>query len=168
MLILNDYYIEPLQASELDFLQKKAKKQTFVYRRILYIMLIGAVLISFAGAWQNVQQGRLLEQVTVFSWKYYGITLLSIVLLFLLLMRLVAMKDLYFLRKDIKQKSKIVERVLIERKTFLPHNNTFHFYINSALQISIQVSEFDFNAFEEGDELCIEYSRNAGIYFGYF
>lgn len=168
MLILNDYYIDTIDASELAFLQKKATKQSFVYQRILLVMLIGAVVVSFAGAWQNVQQGRFLQDVTVFSWKYYFVTLLSIVLLFFIVLRLVQSKDLYLLRKDIKQKSKVVERVLIERKTFLPHNNTFHFYINSALQISIQVSEFDFNAFEEGDELCIEYSRNAGIYFGYF
>ena len=168
MLILNDYYIETLVNNELDFLIKKSKKQRRIYIRIVQVMLLSALLISFAGAWDNVQEGKFLEIKTVFSWKYYFITLLSLSLLFFVVLRLTQIKELNLLYKDIKQKSKIVERVLIEKKTFLPHNNTYHFYINSALQISIQVAEEDFNTLAEGDEISIEYSKYAGVYFGYF
>jgi hypothetical protein len=168
MLILNDYYIESLASAELDFLKKKANKQAFIYIRIVQVLMLGALLVSFAGAWENVQQGRFLETKTVFSWKYYFLTLCSLSLIFFVILRVAQTMGLKLLRKDIKQKAKIVERVLIKKKTFLPHNNTFHFYINSALQISIQVSEFDFNALSEGDEISIEYSQYAGVYFGYF
>ena len=76
--------------------------------------------------------------------------------------------ELNKINKDIRQQKKIIERVIIERKTFLPHNNTFHFYLNSLQKLSIEVDEEDFALLEEGDEISIEYAQNSGIYFGYF
>ncbi|GAA4455731.1 hypothetical protein [Rurimicrobium arvi] len=165
----NDYYLEALTPSELAFLQKKAGKQVRTYRLLVRILLIGAVCISFAGGWKNVRSDKWpFNTVTVFSWENYFITLLILCVLFLFAVRFSRRTELSKIIKDMKQRVKVVERVMIEKKTFLPHNNTFHFYLNSATRLSIQVEEQDFMILNEGDEINIEYSRNAGVYFGYF
>ncbi|MFA6152786.1 MAG: hypothetical protein WC716_15790 [Chitinophagaceae bacterium] len=168
-LVRNDYYLEVLRPSELDFLKKKAGKEGRLYQRLLKILIVGAIVVSFGGAWKNIQkEGKLFDTVTIFSWENYFITLLILSIIFYIAIRFSRSGELSKIHQDLRQKTKIVERVIIERKTFLPHNNTFHFYINSARKLSIQVEERDFALLSEGDEINIEYSKNAGIYFGYF
>ncbi|MBL7712619.1 MAG: hypothetical protein JNL13_09155 [Chitinophagaceae bacterium] len=169
LLIRNEYYLDVLSAAELAFLQKAAGKQDRTYRKILRAMLIGAVIISFGGGWKNIyKEGKVLNTETVFSWENYFITLALLCLLFYIAVRFSRSGELTKIQLDLRQKTKIVERVTIEKKTFLPHNNTFHFYLNSAQKLSIQVEQNDFAVLSEGDEINIEYSKNAGVYFGYF
>lgn len=169
MLVSNQIYQEAMSVSELAFLKKKASKEEHAFQRILKIMLFGAVIISFAGAWKNIQkEGKVFNTETIFSWENYFITLIILSFIFWISIRFSRSTELTKIKKDIRQKTKIVERVLITRKTFLPHNNTFHFYLNSLQKLSIQVEEQDFMTLSEGDEINIEYSKNAGIYFGYF
>lgn len=169
MLVRNQIYQEAMSVSELAFLKKKASKEEHVFQRILKTMLFGAVIISFAGAWKNIQkEGKVFNTETIFSWENYFITLIILSFIFWISIRFSRSTELTKIKKDIRQKTKIVERVLITRKTFLPHNNTFHFYLNSLQKLSIQVEEQDFMSLSEGDEINIEYSKNAGIYFGYF
>lgn len=169
LLAPNERYFEALTVSEIDFLQRKAGKQHRVYGLLQKCMLAGAVLISFAGGWKNVRSEQApYETITVFSWENYLLTLICLVVLFLLSLYFSRNTELSKLRKDLRQKLKVVEKVMIERKTFLPHNNTFHFYLNSREKLSIQVEEADFMLLQEGDEINIEYSKNAKVYFGYF
>lgn len=169
MLVRNQIYQEAMSVTELAFLKKKASKEEHAFQRILKIMLFGAVIISFAGAWKNIQkEGKVFNTETIFSWENYFITLIILSFIFWVSIRFSRSTELTKIKKDIRQKTKIVERVLITRKTFLPHNNTFHFYLNSLQKLSIQVEEQDFMTLSEGDEINIEYSKNAGIYFGYF
>lgn len=165
----NKMYQEALSLSELAFLKKKAGKEEHAFQRILKVMLLGAVVISFAGAWKNIQkEGKVFNTETIFSWENYFITLIILSFIFWVSIRFSRSTELTKIKKDIRQKVKIVERVMITKKTFLPHNNTFHFYLNSLQKLSIQVDEEDFMTLSEGDEINIEYSKNAGIYFGYF
>jgi hypothetical protein len=169
LLIRNEYYFEVLSASELAFLEKTAGKQNRTYQKILRAMLLGAVIISFGGGWKNIyKEGKVLNTETVFSWENYCITLALLCILFYIAIRFSRNGELSKIEQDLRQKTKIIERVTIEKKTFLPHNNTFHFYLNSAQKLSIQVAEADFAILSEGDEINIEYSKNAGVYFGYF
>lgn len=162
-------YFEALTVPELDFLERKAGKQNRVYGLLQKWMLAGSLLISFAGGWKNIRSEHPpYETITVFSWENYLITVLCLVVLFLLSIWFSRNSELSKIRKDLRQKVKVVERVMIERKTFLPHNNTFHFYLNSREKLSIQVEEADFMLLQEGDEINIEYSKNAKVYFGYF
>lgn len=154
---------------ELDFLRKKAGKQHRMYKLLQKLMFLGAVLISFAGGWKNIRSEEWpFDMITVFSWENYLITVFCLISLFLISLRFSRNSELSKIRRDLRQKLKIVERVMIERKTFLPHNNTFHFYLNSPEKLSIQVDETDFMLLQEGDEISIEYSKNAKVYFGYF
>jgi hypothetical protein len=165
----SDKYLEKLSEDELAFLKKKAKKQERTFQKLLRILLLGAMLISFAGAWKNIHNDdKIFNTETIFSWENYFITLITLCVIFLIAMRFSRSAELNKINKDIRQQKKIIERVIIERKTFLPHNNTFHFYLNSLNKLSIEVEEQDFALLEEGDEISIEYAQNSGIYFGYF
>lgn len=169
VLVRNEYYYDTLDEEELAFLKKKAKKESRLHVRILKIMFAGAIVFSFAGAWENIQEeGKIFDTKTVFSWENYFLTLGILALFFYASMRWLRNTDLALIQRDLRQKTKIIERVQIERKTFLPHNNTFHFYLNSTQKLSIEVKEKDFLLFDEGDEISIEYSTHAGVYFGYF
>jgi hypothetical protein len=165
----SEKYVEKLSEDELAFLRKKAKKQERTFQKLLRVLLLGAMLISFAGAWKNIHNdNKVFNTETIFSWENYFITLITLSVFFLVAMRFSRNTELNKINKDIRQQKKIIERVIIERKTFLPHNNTFHFYLNSLQKLSIEVDEEDFALLEEGDEISIEYAQNSGIYFGYF
>jgi hypothetical protein len=162
-------YIEKLSENELAFLKQKAQKQERTFRKLLRVLLLGSMLISFAGAWENIHNdNKVFNTETVFSWENYFITLIILSVFFLIAMGFSRNTELSKINKDIRQQKKIIERVIIERKTFLPHNNTFHFYLNSLHKLSIEVEEEDFALLEEGDEISIEYAQNSGVYFGYF
>lgn len=164
-----EYYLEILTEDELAFLKKKANKEERTFQKLIKVMLVGAIIISFAGAWKNIQNDRkVFNTETIFSWENYFITLITLSVIFLIAIRFSRSTELSKIKKDIRQKKKIIERVIIKRKTFLPHNNTFHFYLNSISKLSIEVNEQDFEILEEGDEISIEYAQNSGIYFGYF
>lgn len=164
-----EYYLEILTEDELAFLKKKANKEERTFQKLIKVMLVGAIIISFAGAWKNIQNDKkIFNTETIFSWENYFITLITLSVIFLIAIRFSRSTELSKIKKDIRQKKKIIERVIIKRKTFLPHNNTFHFYLNSISKLSIEVNEQDFEILEEGDEISIEYAQNSGIYFGYF
>lgn len=160
----NGYHIEPLEASELDFLTKKAEKEKRLYKKILIALLSGSIIFSFGGAWKYILKGNL----SVFSWENYFITLSILGTISAGAIWFSVYNNLRKVLLDLRYKTKIIERVLIKRKTFLPHNNTFHFYLNSYEKLSIEVDEAHFNELSEGDEVNIEYSSNARVYFGYF
>jgi hypothetical protein len=77
-------------------------------------------------------------------------------------------RSLLDIRKDLNEKTKIVESSLITEKKFMPLNNTYHFYLDNAFKYSIEVSEDDFHRFEVNDEINIEYATYSKEYFGYY
>jgi hypothetical protein len=90
-----------------------------------------------------------------------------------LLLSLVALWSTYrlYLRKvkdDIAAGTKIIEKARITRKQYMPRNNTFFFYINSAIRICIEVNEEVYRNRKIGDEVCIEYTTHSKLYLGYF
>lgn len=165
----SNYYLEDFQTTEWEFLLKRIKKQERIYRNIWLLLMLGTVIVAFGGAWENIPiEGKRNEYVTIFSWNMYLIVLLSLMALFSSFVAITRYLELSKLYKDRKEKKKIVQKVLIKRKTFVPHNNSFHFYLNTPKKLSIEVNQQDFINYEEGDEISIEYSKNAEIYFGYF
>jgi hypothetical protein len=160
----NEYYTEPLEVSEFDFLAKKAEQEKRLYKKILIALQVGCIIFSFGGAWKYIVKGNL----SVFSWENYFITLLILSSISAAAIWFSIYNNLRKISLDLRYKTKIIERALIKRKTFLPQNNTFHFYLNSFEKLSIEVDEEHFNELTEGDEVNIEYSSNAHIYFGYF
>lgn len=165
----NPFYIDKLSTEELAFLELKIKKDRRLYDQILILLLAGAAIISFAGAWQNIPNpNKKTDVITIFSWENYFITLGALSCIFYLSILVLRKSGLSLMKKDANQKQKVIEKVKIEKRTYLPHNNTYHFYLNSIQKLSIEVNAQDFDNYNEGDEINIEYSKNAEIYFGYF
>lgn len=74
----------------------------------------------------------------------------------------------YKLLQDIKIGLKNIEMTVILRKKYMAGNDSYHFYLDSPNKLSIEVSQHDFRFYNQGDEINIEYSPLAKIYFGYF
>ncbi len=69
---------------------------------------------------------------------------------------------------DLKYKTKIIEQAEVIAKKYMRQNHTCHLYISSPTRLSIEVKQEDFDLFRIGDEINIEYSFHAKVYFGYF
>ena len=47
-------------------------------------------------------------------------------------------------------------------------NNTYHFYVDSLVKLSIEVDEIFYHSNRPGDEINIEYAQYSHEFFGYF
>jgi hypothetical protein len=157
-------YIEPLDVTELQFLERKEGKERKQYYKVYRILMFFSFLIPFIAAWYRAYDGA----PNAFSIpKFFAGTS---TLLFLSTFSTYASYRLN-LRKiqlDLKHGTKTIETHRITRKMFVPTKNTYHFYIDSKVKLSIEVSDKDFVRLREGDEISIEYSTHAKQYFGYF
>jgi hypothetical protein len=107
-----EYYLEILTEDELAFLKKKANKEERTFQKLIKVMLVGAILISFAGAWKNIQNDRkVFNTETIFSWENYFITLITLSVIFLIAIRFSRSTELSKIKKDIRQKKKIIEAI---------------------------------------------------------
>lgn len=168
MLIHNEYVLDTLSTEEIAFLKKRAKKDGSIFHKMLFIMVACSLFFSYFGGWKPIERTDTTEAYSIFVWEYYFITLGILLVVFGVILRFwrtMAVGNIY---KDLRQKTKIIEHVTIQKKTYIPHNSSYHFYLDSIQKLSIEVSHSDFDSLQEGDEINIEYSKNAGVYFGYF
>ena len=157
-------YFEPLGLQELLFLQRKEKKERRIYYIIYTLLFAMSLLLPFLGAWYWDNEHR----VTTFSvFKFF---FSATILLFISTFSIYMVYRVYLMpiQKDIASKSKTIEGFKIRKKAFVTLNKTYHFYIDSFVKLSIEVTEEDFNKYAEGDEVYIEYSTHSKQYFGYF
>ena len=141
--------IEPLEEDELAFMHKKNEQERKTYFTVAIIYHI------------RFQRTDIMMQAFI---QALCITLsFSAIISFFTYRR-----SLLDIRKDLNEKTKIVESSLITEKKFMPLNNTYHFYLDNALKYSIEVSEDDFHRFEVNDEINIEYATYSKEYFGYY
>lgn len=156
--------IEPLEEDELAFMHKKNEQERKTYFTIIKMVLIISLSIPFIVAiiyHIRFQRTDIMMQAFI---QALCITLsFSAIISFFTYRR-----SLLDIRKDLNEKTKIVESSLITEKKFMPLNNTYHFYLDNALKYSIEVSEDDFHRFEVNDEINIEYATYSKEYFGYY
>lgn len=157
-------YNQPLDIEELEFLTKKENKERVQFYRIFRYFMIVSFIAPFILAWFRAVDG----QEDPFSYSYYFLGVL-----FLLVFSGGTLYVSYYftLRKvqaDIRDRTKTIEYTHITRKQYMPHNNSYYFYLNSPNKLSIEVSEGDFHSMESGDELSIEYTTHSKLYLGYF
>jgi hypothetical protein len=69
---------------------------------------------------------------------------------------------------DIRHKTKTIETSHITRKLYIGTKNSYHFYLDSKVKLSIEVSDSDYERMNEGDEVSIEYTTHSKQYLGYF
>jgi hypothetical protein len=155
--------IEPLEEDELLFLKRRLEAESKEYMFAMNMLLRAAVIIPF-----------LVALITYIRFEDTDLMLTSFLYALLITIIILSiagiasyMRSLYHLKKDMKNKSKIVESCLITEKKYMALNHTWHFYLTSYVKLSIEVSELDFYRFEVNDEINIEYASFTKTYFGY-
>lgn len=155
---------EPLNSDELAFLRRKEGKDRSQLYRVCRVFMILCFICPFLVACVRAIMGA--EDPFNYGSYFAGVGFLMVF----------SGAGLYagyykFLRKvqqDIRRGTKTIERSLITRKQYMPHNNTYFFYINSPHRLSIEVAEFDYHNMHLGDEVNIEYTTMAKMYLGYY
>lgn len=159
-----EHYIEPLEAEELAFLERKETRERSQYYKVLQLLMIMCFIIPFAGAWYRAYDGA----PNAFSPTKFFFTagvLLSISIVSTYMSYRVSLRRIQL---DIASKTKIVEKSHVVRKVYFPSKSAYYFYIDSKFRMSIEVSHEDYVNMKEGDEVCIEYTTHAREYLGYF
>jgi len=157
-------YIEPLDYTELQFLEKKELKDRGQYYRVFRLLMLLSFIIPFAGAWYRAYDGA----PNAFSAVKFFVTagvLLSISSVSTYLTYRVNLKKI---QQDIHYKTKTIEISHVTRKLHIPAKDAYHFYIDSNVKLSIEVTAADFERLNTGDEVCIEYTTHSRQYLGYF
>lgn len=169
-----NFHIEPLEPEELAFLKKSRKRQAVLFSRTLRV-LVAIGLIAPVGVGLFLESIRVDHPDSPWIPEDRGFPILPYLLGAGVLILLVILAGYYSytqtlskLSRDLREKTKVVEKTEIERKVFMPHNSSYHFYLSSTTRLSIEVDADDYQKYREGDEINLEYSKNARIYFGYF
>lgn len=157
-------YEELMDREELAFLVKKDEKESSQFYNVMRILMVLSFLLPFIVAWFRAFGG----DENPFSYFFYFIGVFVLLSFSSLCAYIAYRRSLHKVKQDIRQQTKVVEKVHITRKQYMPHNRLFYFYIDSPNKLSIEVSESDYYNMEKGDELSIEYSKNAKFYLGYF
>lgn len=157
-------YEELMDRQELAFLVDKDEKESSQFYKVMRIIMILSFLLPFIIAWFRAFGG----DENPFSYFFYFIGVFILLSFSSLCAYIAYRRSLHKVKQDIRQQTKVVEKVHITRKQYMPHNRLFYFYIDSPNKLSIEVSESDYYNMEKGDELSIEYSKNAKFYLGYF
>lgn len=155
---------ERLSDEELAFLLRKDEQETRSFYRTARIVMAICFIIPFVVAWGRAFFG----ENNPFEFGYYFLGVLFLLAFAGTGFWLAYTRILGKLKKDIKERAKTIELTRIKRKQYMPHNKTYYFYLDSPVKLSIEVEEQDYHAFNETDEVNIEYSTNARFYFGYF
>jgi hypothetical protein len=157
-------YREPLNRDEISFLRRKEEKDRKQIYRIMRVFMILCFLCPFLVAWLRAFDGQ--ENPFSFTAYFFGV-------LFLACFSAAGIYWGYYhnLRKlqlDLKHQTKTIERAFITRKQYMPLNNSYFFYLSSAVKLSIEVEEYDYRRLDRGDEVSIEYTTFSKMYLGYF
>ena len=160
----NPIFIEPLDDDEIFFVTKKYEKVSKEYLRIMNLFLIASGVIPLILA---IGFGIVFNDIRMF-YRIFTISLVSLIIFFCIISVIFYFIQLYAVYKDNKFKTKTLEQCIITKKNYIQINNSFHFYINSDVKYSIEVSENDFNMFNLGDEINIEYTTFSKEFLGYY
>lgn len=159
-------YTETLTDGEIAFLEKKERKERRQYYKAFNLMMVLSFVIPFAGAWYRATADENAENA--FSYPRFFAGVFVLLSLSVIGTWLSYKRHLRKIQMDIAERTKTVEISHITRKMFMPHNNTYHFYLDSPTRLSVEVSANDYSIHAEGDELNIEYATHSKLYLGYF
>ena len=160
----NPIFIEPLEEDEMIFVAKKYEKASKEYLRIMNLFLIASGLIPLILA---ISFGIVLNDIRMF-YRVFTISLISLITFFCIVSVIFYFIQVYAVFKDKKFNTKTLERCNISKKNYVEINHSFHFYLNSEVKYSIEVTENDFNLFNLGDEINIEYTTFSKEFLGYY
>lgn len=157
-------YKDVLNPRELEYLKKKESEQRRGFFKVFRILMVLCFVLPFIFAWYKAAEGL------PAAFSYVRFFIIASVLMFVAGISTYFTYTLYIkrLRLDIINGAKTVETTRITKKLFVPASNTFHFYLDSSSKLSIEVSRTDFEQFNQGDEVNLEFSTFSREYLGYF
>lgn len=157
---------EPMTEKEVSFIQKTYRHESRIYLKTMNFLLVIGVFSPMALC-LIVLFGK-----EVPTWRQMAI-MYAVGLVFMLFF--VGMIAVVSYRLKVRNYSrdnaalmKTIEKTHIKQKKAMPQNHSYHFYLDSPVQYTIEVSANDFDRWEIGDELNIEYAKHSKEYFGYF
>jgi hypothetical protein len=162
--MINNVTFEPLEDDELHFLHDKCHSQRREFRKIVRACLILQFILPIIVTTQHGAFADEIPSKVVFA--AYG-TLITFILLAIVMIGSYTYL-VYPVKRDLHRQQKRIESCTITEKKHMALNNTWHFYINSMSKISIEVNSSDFDRFEVGDEINVEFAHQSGEYLGYF
>lgn len=165
---------EEMNGGELVFLKSKIQTEQRLFFRtmrslfLLAFMVPTVIAILFFTSEQKPDPINYAEKSEPFTLQHYFFSLLFLISLIFIAGISTYNKTLKNLKKDEKERIKILEKTWITRKYYMELNGFYYFYLSSKMKSSIRVNEKDFADYQEGDEINIEYSKYAKEFFGYF
>ena len=157
-------YTEPLEPDELSFLERKFTTDRSNYYKVFQLLMVLSFIIPFAGAWYRVADGV----PNAFSPLKFFAAAGTLLLLSLGSTYIVYRTYPRKTKLDIQDKTKTIEKIHIIKKVHVATRDTYHFYIDSKVKLSIEVSPQDYLLMNVGDEVSIEYTTHSREYLGYF
>ena len=143
---------------------KKEQKDRKQYYKVFDLLMILSFIIPFAGAWYQAYDGA----PNAFSPLRYFLSVGVLLSLSSFSTYVTYRVNLHKVQLDIKDRTKTIETNHITRKVCIAIKNSYYFYIDSKIKLSIEVSATDYERMNEGDEVSIEYATHSGLYLGYF
>jgi hypothetical protein len=157
-------YTEPLNADELGFLEKKETKERKQYYMVFKLLMFLSFIIPFAGAWYRAYDGA----PNAFSPLKFFATAFVLLSLSCISTYLTYRVNLRRVQLDLVDKTKTIEVNHVRRKLHIRAKDTYYFFIDSKIKLSIEVSYDDYCNMAIGDEVSIEYTTHSRQYLGYF
>lgn len=166
-----------MNASELAFLREREVKEKRVFFRMvrnltaLFIIApcsLGIVMEYISREKDNAAMARLREKEDPHAYLYYFLGMLFLLIMVAIGSFISYNRTLKRLAKDIRNGRKTIEQTIVTRKQYIESNNTYHLFVRSTFRLSIEISPEDYERYQEGDEINMEYSTYSGNYFGYF
>jgi len=170
-------YLEPMNDSELSYLKEKEAREKHAFLKttrmlaVLFVIVpcsMGIIMESIKRSQDTPAMAQLRKEQEPRVYLYYVLGMIVLLLIVAVGSYIVYARSLKPLRKDIRLGNKTIENTEISRKQYVNSNDTCHFFLRSTFRLSIEVSKEDFELYEEGDEINIEYSTFSRVYFGYF
>ena len=157
-------YTEPLEPDELAFLERRESKDRSLYYKVFQILMVFSFVFPFLGAWYRATDNA----PNAFSPGRFFLSASILLVISLVAVYVPYRAHLYKIQIDIREGKKTIEIAHIMRKLQMNAKNTYHFYIDSKIKLSIEVSYDDFTRLNDGDEVSIEYATHSRLYLGYF
>lgn len=169
------FHEEEMTDVEYAFIEQKVRKDERLFTRISKLVAILFVVapIVFGIGMELLKQKMYPEEVDnneggLSFYIVYSIALVVLSFLFLVAVWVAYGKAIKPLKLDVASGLKLVERSTITRKQQVKSSGVGYFYLTSTFKLSIEVTALDFEQFQVGDEINLEFSRHAKVYFGYY
>lgn len=163
---------EPLTEAEIAVLTEKYTSQRAFFQRFYYIfgMVFSLIiLIVFYAAISQPDEGiysRIIEKQRTIYYAQYMIP--GILLFFTAVCASHFTIAVGGLKKDLKERIKIIEYVVVKRKKIMPSDHSYHFYIISNFKTHLQVSKAVYELYQINDQLTIEYAPHSKTFLAYY